>query len=128
MGLEQGFSVGQNGPAAAMQLGLLVRTVRYTLDQHDHIQISDRQHRESWSEWTPTWGLSLKFPELELRYQGSITHGTGRPGVQPDFARGGIALEASAPGTNILAAPSGPLTLTEVLVKTHQISISLPIH
>ena len=128
MGLEQGFSVGQNGPAAAMQLGLLVRTVRYTLDQHDHIQISDRQHRESWSEWTPTWGLSLKFPELELRYQGSITHGTGRPGVQPDFGRGGVALEASAPGTNILAAPSGPLTLTEVLVKTHQISISLPIH
>lgn len=128
MGIEQGFTFGQNGPPAAVQLGLVLHTIRYTLDQHDHIQITDRQQRESWTEWKPTWGFSLKFPELEVRYQGSVMHGTGRPGVFPENDGRDVVAAAPAPGTNILAAPSGPLSLTEVRVRTHQISISLPIH
>ncbi|MGQ0814565.1 MAG: hypothetical protein ACT4O1_08875 [Gemmatimonadota bacterium] len=127
MGLEQGFTVGETGPLAALQLGLSLRNTHYTLDQHDHIQISDRQHRESWTEWTPTWGLSLNFPELEIRYLGSVTKGTGRPGIANFGGRFMVADAAAAPGTHILAAPSGPLTLDEVTVRTHQISIALPI-
>ncbi len=77
----------------------------------------------------PTWGLSVRFPELEIRYQGSATHGTGRPGVVGGIGiLEGRALADAAVGSNILAAPSGPLTLTEVRVMTHQISVSLPIH
>jgi hypothetical protein len=34
---------------------------------------------------------------------------------------------AAPAGGGIIAAPSGPLTLTEVRVVTHQFSISLPL-
>jgi hypothetical protein len=123
MGLGQDLSLG--GPVGGLQLGLAVRSVHYWLDQEDHVQVSSRSHEESWTEWTPTWGFSLRFPELEIRYQGSATNGTGRPGVNPNprFMTADVAV-----GSNILVAPSGPLTLDEVRVMTHRISVSLPVH
>jgi hypothetical protein len=124
MGLNQRMSIGDSGPDAGLQIGLVVRNTHYWLDQHDHIQVSDRRHEERWWEWTPTWGFSLGFPTVEIRYTGSVTHGTGRPGVTapPGF------IEDSVLRSNILAAPSGPLTLDEVRVTTHQISLALPLH
>jgi len=54
-------------------------------------------------------------------------NGTGRPGVVSQS--GGDLLAAAAPDAarNILVAPNGPLTLGEVSVVTHQISLSIPI-
>jgi hypothetical protein len=125
MGLSQEFPLDATGLMGGFQLGLALHSIHYWLEQHNHIQISDRSHEERWLEKTPTWGLSLRFPELEIRYHGSVTHGTGRPGVQ---APGRFAVaDAVSVGSNILAAPSGPLTLDEVKVTTHQISVSLPI-
>jgi hypothetical protein len=123
MGLGQDLSLA--GPVGGLQLGLAVRSVHYWLDQEDHVQVSSRSHEESWTEWTPTWGFSLRFPELEIRYQGSATNGTGRPGVNPNprFMTADVAV-----ASNILVAPSGPLTLDEVRVMTHRISVSLPVH
>ena len=126
MGVGQEFAI-ENGPAGELQLGLAVRRIDYRLDQNDHVQLTNRSLDEAWTEWQPTWGLSFRFPLLEVRYHGSITHGTGRPGV----GNNGLIFavdESSRVGGNILAAPSGPLTLDEVSVTTHQISISLPIH
>jgi hypothetical protein len=125
MGLQQAFALGSSGPLASLQLGLAVHAINYTLNQQDHTQLTKRTHDESWTEWKPTWGFSLGFPELEVRYQGSALNGTGRPGVFPE---GPIAVLEAAGGSNILAAPRGPLTLTEVRVMTHQISVSVPIH
>ncbi|MGH7470835.1 MAG: hypothetical protein ACRENP_23050 [Longimicrobiales bacterium] len=124
MGLGQEMALDAQGLVGGLQLGLAAHSIHYWLDQHDHIQVSDRSHEERWLEWTPTWGLSLRFPELEIRYHGSVTHGTGRPGI---FVNPGRFAVADALGSNILAAPSGPLTLDEVKVTTHQISVSLPI-
>jgi hypothetical protein len=125
-GVEQNFTIGQNGPMGGFQLGLGVRRISYRLEQKDHIQITERRLAEHWVESTPTWGFNMQFPNLEVRYSGSVTNGTGRPGVGVDFGRG-IAVADAAVGSNILAAPSGPLTLDEVKVTTHQISISLPV-
>jgi len=36
------------------------------------------QLKESWAEWTPTWGLTLRHPEFELCYRGACR--TGRIG------------------------------------------------
>jgi hypothetical protein len=108
-----------------LQLGVGVRTIHYWLEQHDHVQLTDRDLEESWTEWMPTWGLSVGLPELEIRYRGSVTHGTGRPGVAaPRFMAG---VNDLAVGSNILVAPSGPLSLDEVRVVTHQVSLSLPL-
>jgi len=107
-----------------VQLGIGVRSIDYTLDQTDHVAESTLRQSEHWNEWTRTWGLSLHFTDLELRYAGRSVTGTGRPGIVPD---GRVFLAADAAGPNILAAPNGPLSLTNVSVMTHQFSVSLPI-
>jgi hypothetical protein len=127
MGFDQGFSLGKEGPVAALRFGVALHNIHYWLDQMDHVQLSSRSLEEDWTEWTPTWGFGLNFSTLNISYRGSITNGTGRPGV---FG-GGDILRADAPGaalqSNILVAPSGPLTMSEVKVTTHQITISLPL-
>jgi hypothetical protein len=66
--------------------------------------------------------VSVRFPAWELRYRGSLTNGTGRPGV---ISGGNLAVAEPATG-NILVAPNGPLSLSPVRVMTHQVSISFP--
>jgi len=107
-----------------VQLGLMLRSINYRLQQTDNVELAQRSLRTGWLEWTPTWGLTLRFPELELRYRGRVTKGAGRPGTQFSV---GIRDLAVSSGT-VLAAPSGPLNLIDVNTSTHQISLSLPIH
>lgn len=121
MGLTRDF-----GQTLSFQLGLLVHSIRYSLAQDDHVQVSERSLREGWVEWTPTWGFGLRFPELEVRYQGQVANGTGRPGVVPTF-RGGLQVADAAAAGNILVAPTGPLTLGEVKLVTHRVGLSIPL-
>lgn len=109
-----------------IQLGLALRSIRYSLDQRNYVLNTQRFQRQDWVEWTPTWGVTLRFPELDLRYVGRQTNGTGRPGVVTPF--GFMPQPLSASRTDVLLAPSGPLTLAEARVRTHQIAISIPIH
>ncbi|HXV86470.1 MAG TPA: hypothetical protein VD793_07210, partial [Gemmatimonadales bacterium] len=114
------------GKTTGFQIGLVVRNVHYWLEQFDNVQATRRTQEEQWVEWTPTWGFTLRFPELEIRYHGNVVNGTGRPGVVPQGDV--IALEAASPiPGNILVAPSGPLSLGEVKVITHQVGLSIPI-
>lgn len=125
-GVEQNFTLGENGPLGGFQLGLGVRRISYHLKQNDHIQLTERRLVEDWVESRPTWGFNVQFPHLDVRYHGSVTNGTGRPGVaQFNVTRDFVV--AAPLSSNILAAPSGPLTLDEVKVTTHQISVSLPV-
>src|SRR2546422_7252222 len=63
---------------------VLLRSVHYNLAQQDHVEAVTRHLEESWLEWTPTWGLSFRFPELELRYRGRVSHGTDRLVATPN--------------------------------------------
>ena len=124
-GVAQEVPIDGSNLVGGLQFGLALHSIHYWMDQRNHIQLSDRSHEERWVEYKPTWGLSLRFTELEIRYQGSVVNGTGRPGVAP-----GRFLErdaATAVSSQLLIAPSGPLTLDEVRVSTHQISVSLPV-
>jgi hypothetical protein len=113
------------GRSSALQLGLIVRSTSYRLAQRDHVAGTGRRQAESWVEWTPTWGIQLGFPGLELRYQGRVTSGTGRPGV---FDGGVTFADRAAPAAGgIIVAPSGPLELGAVRVVSHQVSIALPL-
>lgn len=126
VGVGQDLPLGGRSRAAGLQLGLGMRSVHYWLTQHDRVAGTARGQEVRWLEWTPTWGASLRFPSMELQYRGRVTTGTGRPGV---LARGGFDFaSASSLGSNILAAPSGPMTLDGVRVMTHQLSVSLPLH
>lgn len=107
------------------QLGLQMRAIHYDLEQHDNVQETRRNQTESWMEWTPSWGASLKFPEFQVRYAGRLTSGTGRPGVgSAGFFRAGATL---ANASDFIIAPSGALTLQDARVLTHQVSVSLPL-
>ena len=109
-----------------LELGLALRSIDYTLNQIDHVAQVTRRDGQSWMEWTPTWGFGLRFSDLELRYSGRKTTGTGRPGIIPNGVNV-IAPTAADAGRNFLSAPSGPTTLTNVVVTTHQLSVSVPI-
>jgi hypothetical protein len=118
------MGAGQDTDSYGLQLGLEVRSFDYKLDQYDNVRAVRRGQHESWMEWTPTWGATLKFPELHLRYMGRMTTGTGRPGVAwTGDAR--VSLDAAA---SFIIAPSAPLTLQEANVVTHQFMVSLPIN
>jgi hypothetical protein len=113
------------GPVA-LQLGLGLRAYDYHLDQWDHVEDEFRRQDEEWLEWMPTWGLRVSLADLELRYVGRVTTGTGRPGIAWDGAVAERAMDF-ATANDILLAPEGPLTLQDVTVLTHQVSVSIPI-
>jgi hypothetical protein len=107
------------------QLGLALRSINYHLQQTNNVELTQQALHTGWLEWTPTWGLILRSPDFEVRYQGRVTKGAGRPGG--DFVGVGVRDMALSSGT-ILATPSGPLSLVGVNTTTHVISLSLPIH
>jgi hypothetical protein len=127
MGAGRELPLGELGRAALVQFGLIVHSIGYRLEQYDNVQIRGRSQQERWVEWTPTWGLSLRFPELEIRYRGRVTKGTGRPGVARNNGDVVFGTADAARGGGIIVAPSGPLTLDPVSVATHQVSLSLPL-
>jgi hypothetical protein len=117
-----GYDVGR----ATLQFGLQVRANDYHLDQWDIVANSTRAQDEQWLEWVPSWGVRLRLQGLELQYMGRVTTGTGRPGVA--WSGGAVTRMADAALANdIVVAPSGPLTLQEAAVWTHQISVAVPI-
>jgi hypothetical protein len=108
-----------------IQFGMNAHAIHYWLEQDDHVQDTSRRQYEQWVEWAPTWGASMRFGDVDVRYVGSTTHGTGRPGITTNQF---VAVPDAALGsTNVLAAPNGPLTLTPVRVTTHQLSLSVPL-
>jgi hypothetical protein len=108
-----------------LQLGLQVHTIRYDLEQHDRIEQTTRNQQESWSEWTVSWGAGLLLDDLQIRYLGRVTTGTGRPGVATTTAFRTAELAGGA--SDIILAPRGPLTLQDANVFTHQLSVTIPI-
>ncbi len=121
------FGIGRQEDVVGFQIGMQIQRINYWLDQRDKITESRRSQKESWVEWQPTMSLNLTFPEFQIRYSGSLTIGTGQPGVEtPLFTFS--SSERSMSMSNYLVAPSGSLTLDEAVVLTHQISLSIPLH
>ncbi len=125
LGVSRDVALAGLQKALGLELGLAVRAMHYRLVQRDRVAATEQPFRTGWVEWSPTWGLSLRFPELELRYRGRVTNGTGRPDVFGFFG-GPLPLTDVGPG-NFVVAPGGTLNLAGVTTVTHQISLSLPL-
>ena len=121
------LGLGRETEKWGFQLGMQASARETELDQWDVITATRRKQSESWMEWSPSLGATIRFPDVEVRYAGWITTGTGRPSV--DFSmRGGTARsEAAADTSDFLVPPAGPLLLQEARVTTHQISVRLPL-
>ena len=126
IGVGRDIALEGSPKAIGLQFGLMMRSINYRLQQTNHVELTQRALRTGWLEWSPTWGLTLRFPEFELRYRGRVMKGAGRPGFGGQFVVGARDLAVSSGA--ILAVPSGPLSLVDVNTATHQISLSLPIH
>jgi hypothetical protein len=111
--------------AVGLQLGLAVRWMHYWLAQYDNVQMAGRNDEEEWVEWTPTWGLSMRFPSWVVRYQGRAMQGTRRPGVAP--FRGGVITPALDVAPGFGWPPGGLDVFGPVSVVTHQVSVSVPL-
>lgn len=122
LGVSQDMPLAGRQNGVALELGLAVRAMHYTLAASDLLAGTTQPFRTSWVEWSPAWGLTLRFPQLDLQYRGRITNGDGRPG--PGAITG--PLPAALPGA-ILVPPGGVLNLAGVSTVTHQISLSLPL-
>jgi hypothetical protein len=117
----------------AIQLGLRVHAVDYRLRQEDHVQVTSRRQSEEWVEWTPSWGVSVGFAGLELRYQGwasSASHfpffySRSRVFDPSRFQDNWGSNLVSAAG--VLAAPRGDLTIPDFTVISNRLAISVPI-
>ena len=107
---------------ATLQGGMEVRSYAYTLDQVNHVEQSNREQDEAWMEWTPTVGVALAFSEFELGYALRVTNGTGRPGTDTFAWAEAVGATTFASSADFIVAPSGPLTLQDVSVITHQLS------
>ena len=122
------FGVRQAGDRFDFGLGLSLHSYRYHLDQEDFVLPLKRKLEENWSEWTLSLGLGYNFTGFQLRYLSLITLGTGRPGVEQPFSRGGFdQANTSALESDFIIAPNGPLSLQDARVWTHQITLLIPI-
>jgi len=106
------------------QVGLEIRSYAYQLEQVDHVERRYREQVESWTEWMPTFGATLHLSSLDLQYAGRLTTGTGRPGTANAFV---VDQAAAVPQGDFLIAPEAPLTLQDVTVMTHQLSVHIPV-
>ena len=118
--------VGYDVGLATLQFGLQVRANDYHLDQWNIVANRIRLQNEQWLEWTPSWSARLRLQGLDLQYMGRVTTGTGRPGVAWSASAATRALDAGL-ANDIVVPPSGPLTLQEAAVWTHQFSVAVPI-
>lgn len=118
------IGIGRQEELLGFQLGLQVHWIRYRLEQINKVEEFQRSQTENWAEWTPSLGLSLNFPEFQIRYVGRLTTGTGRPGI----AWNNWGVDEAASRSDFIVAPSGALTLDEAHVLTHQFSVTVPIH
>jgi hypothetical protein len=105
------------------QLGLRVRQINYTLDQHNYLAERRRETRERWMEWTPSWGGLARFGQIELRYAGRFT-AKGWPdtiwfGGQPRLA-------TADAGVDFVVGPTGPVNIPAFRVTTHRVTVSVP--
>ena len=101
-----------------------MRSYDYELGQLNHIQGSFRDLEESWMEWSPTLGIVVHLSDLDLRYTGRFTTGTGRPGIAWEGEETTMRADSF---NDFIIAPQGALTLQDALVHTHQLSLRIPI-
>lgn len=116
--------VNQDVGNAAFQLGVRMHSVDYRLRQQDHVELLNRTQNEEWIEWTPTWGFRVRFANFDFRYQGSASSATHFPFF--DFSEDLLVVD-DANSIDLLAAPRGELTIPDLTVTSHRLSISIPI-
>lgn len=122
--------LGWRGERVQLGAGILAKTYRYRLKQHDYVQQRYRRQREHWTEWTFSISAGIIFNSLAIKYTGLLTTGTGQPGTTTATVWN-TSLDSAASygsvGGDFIFAPDGELALNSAGVLTHQIAVTIPI-
>jgi len=107
------------------QFGVSARAINYTLDQTNNVTLTSRSQDEGWTEWTPTFAISLRSKNLSITYATSVTCGGGTP----CFSFGGDDVSVTAPppaaDPTVLAPPNGPLSFDGGTSGQHRLILSI---
>lgn len=110
------------------QLGTIMRTFDYRLEQDDHVRQVERTQTEQWTEWTPTWGIALELEGVEVRYIGSAMSSSHFPFPSLGSTSTVVFDEGFATaGGDVLAPPAGNIVPPDQTVVSHRIQASIPI-
>ena len=104
-----------------LQAGAGIYSIKYRLNQSDHVSYTSRTQDENWMEWTPTVGVHFRTRDIRVSYDFSLTCGPNCNGQSSVFYPPPVA---SSPGDGVIVAPSAPLTFDGGSVKTHRITFS----
>jgi hypothetical protein len=123
MNWNMGLGFERERDRLGWQLGLRVRQINYSLDQHNYLAEQRRETRERWMEWTPSWGGLARFGQIELRYAGRFT-AKGWPDMT--WFGGPVALAVPNAGVDFVVGPTGPVNIPAYRVTTHRVTVSVP--
>jgi hypothetical protein len=113
------------GNVFAYRLGFGMNWYRYRLTQTRHVQATTSKTRESWFEWSPTWGLTLRPEGFSIHYTGRLT----AKGF-PDLFTVTEDLAVNVPGDggiDFLPAVSQPVQLDDFATWSHQLSVMIAV-
>ena len=116
--------LGWKGEHMLWEAGIHSKTYRYRLKQWDYIQESFRRQREHWTEWTFSMSVGAFINDINIKYTGLLTTGTGQPGTNRPVVFADFFTATS--GGDFIFAPDGELTLENAAVLTHQFTITVP--
>lgn len=109
--------------AIGLQFGVSMRAINYTLDQTNHVTRASRSQDEGWTEWTPTFAVSIRSRTLTVMYAVSRTCSTGCFS-SPLTARN-FSAPAPAADPGVLAPPEGPLSFDGGTSGQHRLMVSI---
>lgn len=125
LGIGRRFQLGRNDASSvAVNLGLDVYAIDYTLRQHDFIRATTRTQQESWTEWTPGIGVRYRSRDLELSY--AYRRNCGNQGCGTTEQRVFSPATDLRAGT-VIAAPSGPLFFRSGVASSHRLTLAVPL-
>lgn len=106
-----------------IQYGVNLRTIRYRLDQDNHVALTSRTQNESWTEWTPTIAFRLHSNSMELSYAIIYTCGPTCPSGR--FFGGDDVSVAPPAEPGVIAAPSSALSFDGGSASQHRFMVSI---
>jgi hypothetical protein len=108
-----------------MFAGVEARGIKYRLNRDDHVTGARNAIERAWNEWSGTWGASFVFPVVEVQFRSRLASGVRRPDMVAP-ADIPIAIFASSSSDVLPFRPVSTVTMRDVRVATHQITLSLP--
>jgi len=115
------------GRIFGFQLGLDVYSINYRLGQTDNVRKTFRTQRESWVEWGPAFGFRYQARQFRAQYTFTWTCSATSCIGAGDRVMVTSPSPLEAASAPVVFAPTAALTFDGGTVKTHRISVSVPI-